>query len=90
MYDPHNGFDQKESAPRNKNTFTIDKNIPIPRARGGLKSDELKAVQLLEVGDSVVLPKCCKRLLGAWHQRLGVKLTMRTLDAETIRVWRIA
>jgi hypothetical protein len=89
-YDPHNGFDQKESAPITPGKIKIEKGIPIPRARGGVKSHELAAVQRLEVGDSVVLPKYCKAAMGAWQQRMGIKLTMRALNAETIRIWRTA
>lgn len=66
----------------------IEKGIPIkgkPR-----KSSLLTTIAEMEVGDSFAAPESARKRLHYWRARTGVKLTSRTIDAETIRVWRTA
>lgn len=77
----------------------IDRDLPIPRGRGGRGSDSI-AVQMpwasLKVGDSVLIPKAlCDSYRNpqgtitgcAFNRGMRVKVRWQT---EGIRIWRTA
>jgi hypothetical protein len=70
----------------------IEKGIPIPLARKpGSLSEITAALREMEVGDSITVPLKERNGLG---QRLVYerprRFITRTIDAVTLRIWRIA
>lgn len=65
----------------------IEKGIPIPKAKSQGISAALRA---MNVGDSIVMPAAQRGNLYACAKSVGVRLTLRSIDAGTVRVWRVA
>lgn len=72
--------------------ITIEKGIPIPsRTAGRQTTSPLRTIlSSMECGDSFLLPKKKTNNLTWAAQKEKVKITFRTINAETIRVWRVA
>lgn len=72
-------------------TYEIEKDVPVPSpATGsGLKYPFVQ----MAVGDSFFVPGKTSRVFGgiagSYAKRLGIKVTMRTMDGG-VRVWRTA
>lgn len=85
------------------NQYAIDKNIPIPQRLGATST--LYPFIKMEVGDSFSVARNPAKKLSALQARLTaaatgyrktqakigktVKFTVRKVDANTMRVWRI-
>lgn len=70
----------------------IEKGIPIPpsRNRAGKKSDIRLTLELLEVGDSFVVPNSWERVGGVisnCQYATGKKFVQRKLG-DVLRIWR--
>ena len=71
---------KKEVAP------VIEKGVPIPATRMNGPSIVLRQ---MKVKDSVVLPLAQRKAAITAAGRLGMKVVTRTIDEETIRLWRV-
>lgn len=69
------------------NYYAIEKGIPIPSQsyRYGLKD----AVSQMEIGDSMVIKAPQKVQVFTAAKRLDMQIVSRTLDEDSIRVWRV-
>jgi len=71
----------------------IEKGVPVPKARRGREGRFRKALLAMEVGDSFACAANGNRSTeGAIRdaaRKAGVKITMRRLDAGSVRVWRV-
>jgi len=65
----------------------IDKNIPMP-TKGG--SGVSAALRKLGIGDSFLVGLEHRASVRPAAARLGVRITVRTLENDQIRVWRVA
>ena len=66
----------------------IEKNIPIPE--WGARGENIRFLEKMEIGDSFVIEKKTQRSAYANSaKQIGIKLTSRTLDNRTLRLWRI-
>lgn len=68
--------------------FVIEKDVPMPRARGPVKY----RWDLLEVGDSILLPTMGVVDVGKmWAKRNGVKFKRRKerIEPYGFRIWRV-
>jgi hypothetical protein len=65
-------------------TAVIDKDVPLPpRKRYPFRE--------MTPGDSVVATgKSARALAQVWTRRTGWQFTFRRIDADSVRVWRIA
>jgi hypothetical protein len=76
--------------------YKIEKSIPIPTlSTRRLRSPITATLRQLEVGDSFVVPvnkkdKAFSGHLHGYSRRAGVRITVRRIDDNYIRVWRIA
>jgi hypothetical protein len=69
--------------------FKIEKGVELPRARA--RTGQLsEAFRALAVGDSFVMPKKTRNCVSQYAQRFGIKCETRSVDDQTIRVWRVA
>lgn len=75
--------------------FVIEKNIPIPEVRGAGRRPICPFGEM-GVGDSFAVRGDRKRQMRIssaavdYGKRHGSKFSVRRMDAETFRVWRIA
>ena len=69
--------------------YIIEKNIPITPSKRGVSSPFTIAIRSLQVGDSFVCPKKRITSVGVVSKVAGVKCTTRTINKDSIRVWRI-
>ncbi|QDP58268.1 MAG: hypothetical protein Unbinned8622contig1005_9 [Prokaryotic dsDNA virus sp.] len=75
----------------------IESNVPRPAADRG-RCHKYKWLAEIEVGQSFTAPKSAvqkldqayRKMLQGGHLPAGYKLSRRTLDGGTMRVWRIA
>ncbi len=71
-------------------TITIEKGVPIP-PDPRVKTGVMSAIRAMEVGDSLVLPKPAKNagsyLNGPRNE--GRSFTVRRIDENSCRIWRI-
>jgi hypothetical protein len=74
---------------RKRMEIKIEKGIPMKKATPRV-SDLLKTIGAMEVGDSFAAPESARKRLHYWRSKTGVKLASRSIDADTIRVWRVA
>ena len=69
--------------------YKIEKNVPMPTARGYAKG-LTDAIRRMEVGDSFVIEKLKRQSVYGTASRLGDrKISVREVDGA-YRVWRIA
>ena len=71
---------------------TLDKNIPLPegtRAKGP-RSPISKTLVSMKVGESFAVPSDLRSNVCSSANAHGVKVATRTVDADTVRVWRTA
>ena len=71
--------------------FEIEKNIAIPKidkTRVGRKTKY--PFRQMEIGDSFVAPKNAISAAQTHSMRHKEKFATRTIDADNIRIWRIA
>ena len=69
--------------------YKIEKNVPMPTARGYTKG-LTDALRRMEVGDSFVIEKAKRQSVYGTAKRLGDrKISVREVDGA-YRVWRIA
>ena len=68
--------------------FEIEKNIPLPKNKQNYKYP----LRELEVGESFTIPLIQKAIVAAHMSHIkhqsGKVFTLRTIDKETVRVWR--
>ena len=75
--------------------FKIDKDVPIPKKRGGPGAQPKYPWHQMEVGDSFFAAAPLKAVLNAagnWAHRHGVKFSGRAVTEDGVkgaRVWRI-
>jgi hypothetical protein len=68
----------------------IEKGIPIPPRGTGPKGGVVSLIKALAIGDSFTVSANKRSAITMWQKSAGVRLTSRRVDAETIRVWRVA
>lgn len=66
--------------------FTIEKGIPI--CRSSYHSGTSEALRKLEVGDSFLYPIKKRYSIDTIARRLGIAITIRKIDKDTVRIWR--
>jgi hypothetical protein len=75
-------------------TYVIENNIPLPQTKGKPAREETIIFRQLQVGQSFVLPpkqEYPRRLLNCLYneaRRSNKKLTIRSLEDGSIRIWR--
>ena len=68
-------------------TIKIDKNVPMPESKGkGITA----VLRKLKVGESFVLPIENGASIRTLANRIGVRISVRTIDEETIRIWLVS
>ena len=74
------------------NSFTIDKNVPLPERKPGREAKY--PFGEMEVGVSFEFPLHKRNSIAPaarmWGRRFGTKFATRKIDAETARCWRVA
>jgi hypothetical protein len=72
----------------------LDDDVPLPAGRGGPKVDWDPLLERMKVNQSCLLPLNARHTLSnaitARHKAQTGKYTLRKLDAEQLRVWRVA
>jgi hypothetical protein len=68
-----------------RSEFKIEKNIPIPRRRGGF----LQTMREMEIGDSVLIPLQVRNSVSTTAKRLNIELTSKKINDKEVRVWRV-
>jgi hypothetical protein len=69
----------------------IESGIPMPKQGGSQGNTVQQTLRNLGVGDSFLYPKAKRSSLGSMYVRVpGAKFATRSVDANTIRVWRTA
>jgi len=64
----------------------IDKNVPLPESQGrGFSA----ALRKMKPGESIVIPLDARSSIRTLATRLGLRINVRTIDAEHIRVWLV-
>jgi hypothetical protein len=71
---------------------TIDNDVPLPEGRGakGPRSPISKTLVKMKVGDSFAVPSDLRSNVCSSASVHGVKVATRTIDEDTVRVWRTA
>jgi hypothetical protein len=69
-------------------SIKIEKNIPIPSSRGA--AGVSAALRKLGIGDSFLVGLEHRASIRPAAARLGLRITVRTLDDNKIRVWRVS
>lgn len=68
----------------------VETGVPIPNKKGRKPSGIKEILESMKVGDSVVVPHHNQYDYVRYvMRRLGYKMTMRTLDDGSRRIWRI-
>lgn len=67
----------------------IESNIPMPTA-GASRESNLSVLRLMKVGDSVRLPTRRAKSLICSARQAKIKTSIRKINEEEHRVWRIA
>lgn len=72
--------------------YKVELNIPIPQFKNGRKiSDTRKLMESMNVGDSFTIPYDDYPKVLAITRRTGViKFSIRRVDRDTYRCWRVA
>ena len=79
---------------KNEMQIVIEKNIPMPKpgdARGKGKTPLRLAMEVMEVGDSLISPKNkiqTQAIISGFRKRGDGNFATRTIDGQ-VRVWRI-
>lgn len=68
--------------------YTIEKGIPLPKKSQAFTA--ASALDKMNVGDSFIAEREDQCNIHSMAKYRKMKVTTRTIDAETIRVWRIA
>ena len=69
------------------NEIVIEKNVPVKQSRYWSKWS--KIIDVMEIGDSIVLPDRKTSSLFCQHgYRRGMKFTVRKQDDSNLRIWR--
>lgn len=71
--------------------YTIEKNIPIPKGKGGqsLTNELKKTLDAMEIGDSCLVPNI--HVFADAKKNLKPKLfTSRRVDENNFRIFRVA
>ena len=64
----------------------IEKNVPMPESKGrGFSA----ALRKLKPGESFVIPIDARSSIRTLATRLGMRISVRTLDEARIRVWLV-
>lgn len=75
-------------------SIKIEKNMPIPKSFKTSRGEVAKAMEKMEVGDSIWLGPFKPSLHSGtytWAKRIGIKVTCRKLregNVEGLRLWR--
>jgi hypothetical protein len=71
-------------------TYTIDKNIPMPNANGrGREKSELRlTVELMEIGDSIVINTRERKTIHNMTRSVGIAYRCKAIGSNQYRVWR--
>ncbi|HYF36599.1 MAG TPA: hypothetical protein VD994_14990 [Prosthecobacter sp.] len=67
----------------------IERNIPLTAARRSRGSQWRDLVASMKVGDSFVTRRTNLAYVYNLAKKMGVRLTTRTIDRKSVRVWRV-
>lgn len=69
-------------------SIELEKGIPVPE-KAYAKSGLLQTLKVMEIGDSFVWPKAKRGGLPTYFRQIhNAKFTSRTIDNDSVRVWR--
>ena len=73
------------------NMFVIEKGITPPSTHRGRPKGQMRiALEKMEVGDSMLVPKANIEHARSLRFRLNIKIATRKVDKTTYRLWRVA
>ena len=72
--------------------FEIESGVPMPKKKPGrgVRGPLAMAMSSIQVGESFLMPSRKRAQVNMSKKRHGIEVETRIVDADTIRVWRIA
>ncbi len=71
-----------------KDKIKIEHGIPAPTGRN--YGDVIEAIRSMKIGDSFLFPAIDRNTPYASARRLGIKIKMRRVDDDNVRIWRVS